>query len=221
MCSIYGSKNRNMFDVLHDASLERGKYACSFASVLPNKTIIIQKQEGHPKNMDVVKLPNNTRYFLGHNQAPTSSQRNYNKTTSHPFQYEHWVVAHNGVITNVDKLNKVYTPFNDNPVDSAVIPALLWYFTENFKNLSEITVIQSVLDLIEGTFAVWIYNAKSGKIYLARQGSTLFANPETGDFCSIPSKDWKELDEGVIYQICSKNIAAKTTFKNTTPFLTL
>ena len=220
MCSIYGSSTLSMFEVLHDATIERGNYACSFLSVLNTSNELLQ-YEGHPTSIDKVKFNENAIFYLGHNQAPTSSQRKYNKTTSHPFTKGEWIVAHNGVLTNFEKLNKQYTPNNKNPVDSSVIPALLNYFTVEHTDCKELDVLQTVLNLLEGTFAIWVYNTHSKKIYLARQGSTLFANLKTRDFCSIQSKDWVELKEGSIYEITKTKIVNRVAFKNTSPFFTL
>ena len=220
MCSIYGSSSLNMFEILHDATIDRGHYACSFLSIL-GKTTYLQQFEGHPTPIDKVNFNKTTKFYLGHNQAPTSSQRKYNKNTSHPFTCGDWMVAHNGVLTNFKQLNDKYTKKNKNPVDSSVIPALLQHFTEEYEGCKELEIIQTVLNLLEGTFAVWIYNTTSNKIYLARQGSTLFANLKTRDFCSIKSKDWVELKEGMVYEITKTKIINRVEFKNTTPFFTI
>lgn len=220
MCSIYGSSSLNMFEVLHDATIERGSYACSFLSLFKKSNKLLQC-EGHPTPIDKANLNENAIFYLGHNQAPTSSQRKYNKKTSHPFTSGEWIVAHNGVLTNFEKLNNQYTPTNKNPVDSSIIPALLNHFTIEYVDCKELDIIQTVLNLLEGTFAVWIYNTNSKKIYLARQGSTLFANVKTGDFCSVQSKDWIELNEGQIYEISNNKIIKRLKFKNNTPFFTL
>lgn len=220
MCSIYGSKNRSLFDVLHDATLERGKYAFSYAFIdHVNKKISVKRMDKHPKMDSVVNKPEET-LFLGHNQAPTSSQRTYNKNTSHPFVAENWSVAHNGVLTNSDELNDKYCSWNKNVVDSSTIPNLIHALETKDITKTEEEYVCDALSLLEGTFAVWIINDRTGSVFIARQGSTLFANPETGDFCSIQSKDWIELEEGVLYKI-NKSLKKVGTFKATSPFFTL
>ena len=44
------------------------------------------------------------QYYLGHVQAPTSSQRKWHYDTSHPFETMSWMVFHNGVITNEEAI---------------------------------------------------------------------------------------------------------------------
>lgn len=220
MCSIYGSKNRSLFDVLHDATIDRGQYAFSYAFIdHKNKKINIKRLEKHP-SMDNVQNKPTEELFLGHNQAPTSAQREYSKLTSHPFTSFNWIVAHNGVLTNYKELNKIHCPWNKNVVDSSTIPNLIHAIETADLNKKEEDCVCEALSLLEGTFAVWIVNDRTGSVFIARQGSTLFANPDTGDFCSIQSKDWIEIEEGVLYKI-NKRLIPVGEFKQTSPFFTL
>ncbi len=221
MCSIYGSKNRTLFDVLHDATRERGVYAFS-AAFLHGKTqnLNIIKQHGHPKNVEKVSSDANDILFLGHNQAPTSSMRDYDKTTSHPFVAHNWVVAHNGVLTNHKSINQKYCSWNKNLVDTSCIPNLLHALETKHPATLEQDIICEALSLLEGTFALWIHNTKTHHTFVARQGSTLFANTNTGDFCSIESKGWVEVPEGNLYNI-TQGFELVGTFKSTSPFFTL
>lgn len=221
MCAIYGSSNRSMFDVLHDATEERGSFAFSYAFISSTNKVTIDKFDKHP-NLDKIKNGKRDKYFLGHNQAPTSAQRDYDEKTSHPFVVNNWIVAHNGIITNFEKLNNFYTSWNKNPVDSSVIPAIISEHENKHKKKTEVELISLSLSKLEGTFAVWILNEKTGNIYIARQGSTLFGNKNTGDFCSIMgSKDWEELEEGKIYQIVNKSIKEIGEFSTSSPFFVL
>lgn len=217
MCSIYGSKNRSMFDVLHDATVDRGKFVFSYLFVTDNKQNAANQLQSHP-SMDTIKSPKNTIFCLGHNQAPTSNQRAFNKNTCHPFRASNWLVAHNGVLTNHLKLLKKFKLKPNTEVDSNAIPILIDYFNQT---CNEVDAIIKTLSLLEGTFAVWIYNEDTNNVYIARQGSTLFGNIKTGSFCSIQSKtDWIELSEGILYQITDK-IAEVGKFTNNSPFFTL
>jgi hypothetical protein len=74
--------------------------------------------------------------------------------------------------------------------------------------------------MLQGTFAVWLFNEKTGNTFIARQGSTLFVNEETGDFCSIESKGWMEVPEGKVYNI-TKGFELVGEFTSTSPFFTL
>lgn len=222
MCSIYGSSNQSMLEVLHSATLFRGEYAFSLLTISNKNAIKVVKQKEHPTEINLSK---NTKFALGHNQAPTSAQREYHEMTSHPFRSNDWIVGHNGVITNYKELTEKYCKWNKSPVDSAVIPSLLNQFSTDDETLPEIENISSVLSLLEGTFAVWIFNELSNSLYIARQGSTLFCNTKAGDFCSINSTsgNWTELIEGNIYRINlnTKNIKTVGKFANTTPYFTI
>ena len=167
--------------------------------------------------MDNIKELKGDYLFLGHNQAPTSSAREYSRDTCHPFIANNWVVAHNGVLTNYKALNKKYCSWNKNVVDSATIPNLIYYFQIKEKK-TELEAISAALSLLEGTFAVWIINEETGNVFIAHQGSTLFGNVTRGDFCSIKGTGLKDLKEGVIYKL-DKKLVKVGKFVNTTPFL--
>jgi glucosamine 6-phosphate synthetase-like amidotransferase/phosphosugar isomerase protein len=228
MCAIYGSTNRNLFDILHDATKDRGSFASSFVFLEHKKrSAFILRLKGHPNSMDKLDPEQrfsacknkNITHYLGHSQAPTSSQREHDVATSHPFVAHNWVVAHNGVLTNYKEINKKYCAWNKNPVDSSNIPHLFHALETQTPDKTEVEIICESLSLLEGTFGLWIFNEKTGNIFLARQGSTLFAN-EKGDFCSIQSKNWFELEEGTLYKATNK-LEIVGNFKNTSPFFTL
>lgn len=231
MCAIYGSRSDTMFEILHEATKERGAYAFSALILNPRKKKVhILQQPDHPKNIDVTLNINGRNLhkelgedvlFLGHSQAPTSASREYSKETSHPFTAGDWIVAHNGVLTNYKEINSKYCPLNKNKVDTACIPHLLKNIEKDTtKERSEGEVVLEAMSLLRGTFALWIFNSYSGNVYILKQGSTLFMNPTTLDFCSIQSKGWDEVPEGVVYKISPK-FEVIGNFTSTSPFLTL
>lgn len=163
--------------------------------------------------------------YLGHNQAPTSTERKWQEHNSHPFVYNNWVVAHNGVLTNYDKLKETYIPEHTNIVDSSIIPALLLHFENlikfkgNNSTAKEVHLISFVLGLLEGTFGVWIVNLNTLKVYIARQGSTLFFDKNS--FTSCKGSGYKEVKEGTIYKFNKKGFKSVGEFKTKSPFLEL
>lgn len=158
-------------------------------------------------------------YFLGHTQAPTSAQRSYTPQTSHPFQYKDWIIAHNGVLTNDKGIkNKLPNKKSYNTVDSSVIAPLI---EMNFlKYDDEITAIVKALSSLQGTFGVWIFNQKSGNIYIARSGSTLYADFLNNSFSSLPEKDYVALEEGLLYLLTKEGITSVGKFTTNSPFFT-
>ncbi len=133
------------------------------------------------------------------------------------------IVAHNGVLTNMDELVKEYVPYHDCLVDSSIIPALLYEM--EFKcepcedSDTEIQNILFVLERLKGTFAVWILNIKTMNVYIARQGSTLFY--KDSNISSIKGQGYKEVKEGILYSYTTEGILPVDGFVNSSPFLTL
>lgn len=220
MCGIYGSFNASKFEILDQANKVRGNFA-SGLFYHNGEDFDYQRTEGS-FDWDKIDLPNGFMY-LGHNQAPTSSERKWKEHTSHPFVTDNWVVAHNGVLTNFDKLKQDYLPNHENMVDSSIIPALLSHFEKTFDKTNtvekEIYLISYVLDLLEGTFGLWMVNTNTLNVYLARQGSTLFFDKNS--FSSAKGYEFKELKEGVIYRFNKKGIKSEGSFKVKSPFLEL
>ena len=171
------------------------------------KNYDFQKCEGS-FNWDKLDLPNGFIY-LGHNQAPTSSERVWREHCSHPFVVGNWVVAHNGVLTNFGKLKEKYLKDHENPVDSSIIPALLHKFEKKFMKVktaeNERKCIINVLKLLKGTYGVWIVNVKSLNIYVARQGSTLFFDKDS--FSSIKGDTYEEVKEGMLYKFNNAGVS--------------
>jgi glucosamine 6-phosphate synthetase-like amidotransferase/phosphosugar isomerase protein len=141
--------------------------------------------------------------YIGHTQAPTSSVRSYNPNTTHPFCVESWYVAHNGVLSNAADVKKKYMLDKANDVDTSVIPALIDYshIMTNNPERDEIKAIISALEDIEGTFSCWVHSKRTNNTYLARCGSTLFVDHDTGDFSSARADMLTPLDEGKLYKI--------------------
>ena len=133
MCGIFTASDFNKYMKLYNKNKERGTFAYGAlflnykydAAVKTQGTITLSKNM-IINNVDIQMKPSDFYYFMGHTQAPTSAQRDYDKATSHPFQCGDWIVAHNGVLTNDVKLKaRIKNKNNYNTVDTSVIPALL------------------------------------------------------------------------------------------------
>jgi len=225
MCGIYGSNNLSSFEVLGDANKERGNFSTGIFYKFRNSTYKIIKKEGTNRWRDF-NLPSQEAsdfLYLGHNQAPTSSKREWDYETSHPFIYGDWVVAHNGVLTNTEQLIDDYIPGHWNEVDTSIIPAMLDEIEYNFGPCedpeSEQQTILTVLERLKGTFALWIVNIKTMNVYIARQGSTLFY--KDSNISSIKGEGYKEVAEGILYSYTTEGLISVDGFINNSPFLTL
>lgn len=216
MCGIFGSTSIEQFKTLYMLNSERGNFSFGYLATYTDGAAVQIKLKGTP----VVDFDPNVNLLLGHTQAPTSSQRSWTAETSHPFTCGDWVVAHNGIITNFEKLKRSYVNItHTNPVDSSIIPALLNCFsTKGFKGATSLE-IREVLNLLEGTFAVWIYHIPSNLAYLARCSSTLFFNKETKSFSSVEFPNSEPVPEGIVLTIPDFN--RTYTFEYSSPFYAL
>ena len=175
-----------------------------------NKKLVI---EYHKKRRNITDFD----IFLGHTQAPTSSQRVFSPATSHPFQYKNWIIAHNGVLTNDRELKKLIKDKRAyNVVDSSIIAPLIDLKVKEMKD--EVAGICRALSMLKGTFGLWIYDQSASNIYLARSGSTVFANFITNDFSSLEEEDFVALEQGVLYLLTKEGLTSVGTFKTNSPF---
>lgn len=225
MCSIIGSFDKSMYDVLMSANAERGTFAYSHCIYCKSSTPFHINKFDKIINADEIKDLKSNLFYFGHFQAPTSSVRKWNAATSHPFEYGNWIVAHNGVINNFEQLMQTHCIKEKLKVDSNIIPVLLSLFEKDAADaaLDNELTIKAVLQSLQGTYAVWIINKQTHRAFIARQGSTLFANTHTGSFSSIEckSKGWISIPEGYIYEIDlkKKKMMPVSKIETNSPFL--
>lgn len=202
MCGIFGSSDVERFKTLYELNKDRGSFAYGGMYIHREEVSRVQRHEG-----DTLQLKDIDRqYYMGHTQAPTSAQREFDSETSHPFQYHTWFVAHNGVLSNSNTLAEQYG-VHPNPVDSAVIPPIIWLHHDDsrddglFPYQREELAIKATCEKLEGTFSCWVHNTFTNHVYLIRSGSTLFVNYKTGDFSSAQHEDMEPLDDHAIYRV--------------------
>lgn len=82
----------------------------------------------------------------------------------------------------------------------------------------EVAGLCKALSLLKGTFGVWAYNQKTANVFVARSGSTVFANFLTNDFSSLKEENFTALDEGVLYLLTKEGLTSVGTFKTNSPF---
>lgn len=226
MCSILGANNIKDYKKLLKLNRSRGEFAYSHTlfssdgrSFNTNKMEIYNKKD--VQLLD--KYDEKSSYFMGHFQAPTGCEREFNWDVAHPFIYGEWIVAHNGVLTSHDYLQRTYTPDNPCRVDTSVIPWMLASEQEKKPHLSEVTILENVLGRLEGTAALWIVNANTHNKYLFRQGSTLYADRLNSTFSSVEFKgtDVEMLPEGTIFLITREGITSVGHTGGLSPFFVL
>ena len=135
-----------------------------------------------------------TNWLVGHNRLATKGSEKDN-ANNHPFENNTCVIVHNGVLTNDDALAREYNLVYQEQTDSAVIPALIEsfmdkpsvkYLTDNDTILSdkngvaienpyiEETAIKRTVELLEGSYSVFVYMKESKRLFYFKNNSTSF-----------------------------------------------
>lgn len=217
MCGIFGSDSFERFKTLYRLNQSRGDFAHGMlglaragddllikGSGLADTKKLFTTEEYTYFRHEPIPPPSKFKYFLGHTQAPTSTVREFNEETTHPFQLKRWCVAHNGVLSNTKELQKKYM-LRESKVDTEVIASMLDYTEIKTGNpeKDDLRSLKKTFEELRGTFGCWVYNIETKNTYLIRVGSTLNGDPNSGDFTSAMDYDkkYKPLTEGVIYQI--------------------
>lgn len=108
--------------------------------------------------------------LIGHNRMKTKGDAK-NKNNNHPFETEHFVVVHNGVLSNDDDLKKEYGLKYKVETDSYIIPALM---EKLYNGMNELEAVKKTAGLIYGSYSVMTYCKDSGNIYYFKNSSTKF-----------------------------------------------
>lgn len=219
MCGIFGATERERYLNLLKLNKARGDFAQSCALIersgfeihkVPLRNAATKYRFPKKKKFDL---------YLGHVQSPTSAVREFSLNTTHPFIVENWVVAHNGVITNHKQLIDQFEMPYKNPVDSSIIPFILYSMQACYNK--EIDIITASLSMLQGTFGLWIHNADTGNTFLVKCGVTLFADLYENTFSSIQTNKLEPLEDGVLYQFTTEGLTTVAEFEYDNPFFTL
>jgi glucosamine 6-phosphate synthetase-like amidotransferase/phosphosugar isomerase protein len=223
MCAVFGAFDLACFKKLYKDNRSRGDAAFGLLTLRGKTLPFIKKYKGIANfDKDVRSFLPDITYFVGHTQAPTSSAQTFDEQTTHPFIEYPWIVAHNGILTNFEELKKLVPEGSYNVVDSSIIPALLKKYSPKFA--SKIKLLELVLGMLKGTYSIWAYNQQTHNLYIARCGSTLYADLEKGIFSSVMQLeplDMIALQDGGLYQKIDNRIEQVGTFSQNSPFFVL
>ena len=216
MCGIAGSFIRQEAFKLYEGNLERGRYSAGLLTSTPVNNSqydvgVIKRQTPFTLN----DVPEWKQLYLFHSRAPTSRTTEYDPLDTHPFCVNGVYVAHNGIITNHDKLGEKYEINYSLPdvsmVDSYVIPFMIHHNKQYCD--SWVDAIVKTLGELDGIFALWIYIAETGNTFVCRSGSTLYADLNTGSFSSSPVFGFSPILEGVLYSVVNAGMFRVHSFK--------
>jgi len=221
MCGIFGSTNFKTFDTLYNSNKARGNFAHGHL-FYNDKNYIVEKFYGNGTYAKIINNVHSFKYrqygmFLGHTQSPTGSVRDFNEETTHPFVSNSWVIGHNGVLNNFKKLINTHVPGHTNMVDSSIIPVLL----EKESNASDTDrTVKNVLELLSGTYALFIFNILTKELYIARSGSTLFMSNNTPEFSSVKIGNMKTVTDNTLHKLQGNKFVQINQLKNRSSFIT-
>lgn len=221
MCGIFGATNLLTYEKLYKENRKRGNFAGGSLFTSTCGDMYLKKWEG-VEEPDILTgtyaWSNQYKLFMGHTQAPTSAAREYSTITTHPFEHGWYMIAHNGVLENHTDLKREHlqSDTRGNPVDSAVIPALI----DELYVGSDVKALEETFSMLKGTFACWVYSKHTRQAYIVRSGSTLFGNYETSTFSSIkvPNLAEEEIPEGVIFCVTEEGLTKVGNFTKNSPF---
>lgn len=174
MCGLYGfignptNESKYIINVLGINNERRGRDSSGMAYFDGERFRITKRVE--PAHRFLKHKPAQrgmqSSIVIGHTRLATHGDVNWEN--AHPFQFEDWIFAHNGVISNFHELNQMLG--KDYKVDSQVIGDLL----------------PNRINLLRGSYAIVAINKKEpDKIYFWRWFSPLFvAMSQGGSFFS-------------------------------------
>lgn len=215
MCAIFGSPSLESFVKLYELNKPRGVSASSAVVIQNDGFIQLIKSNGA---FDFRELKPG-KFYLGHCQAPTTLKQDFNFDTAHPFFWNRFYVAHNGIITNAEELSEKYklSYYNQVKVDSSIIPSLIGLFFHLNNSIPLYEIIKRVAELLKGTFSCYILDDRSNKVYLIRSGSTLFYDKE-GNISSTKFDHSLPFEEGRVGEIVNNKIIYHCPFICNSPF---
>jgi len=145
---------------------------------------------------------NDYDYFLFHSRAPTNStETKWSSETTHPFKHDNCNVAHNGIITNFQELNKDL----NFKVDSQFIPF----------DLLRTYSIKKTYSNLQGLLTSWIVWGK--EVYVVKAGSSLWMDQDS--FSSTQFEDSSCIEEdGIWFNFKNGQFEKTGTFSYTNPY---
>ena len=136
MCSIFGVYLREELDDKKASKIsksfvdssDRGRDSWGVYAIRENGEVEVLKGTGTP-DYDIVKdflIRMKPKMIIGNNRAEPTTEYVPNKSPKdiQPFQYNDWIVSHNGVVANDKELIQKYGLILDTNVDSAVLPRI-------------------------------------------------------------------------------------------------
>jgi len=174
MCGIIGLVSKKEFSIKNDLllRLKRLEYRGYDSVGYATNTGIIEKKKGQITEF-MKNIKGNAKVAIAHTRWATHG--GVNKKNAHPHYSEHFMIVHNGIIENFDKIKKRLAnkghKFNSD-TDSEIIAHYFEQECIKSNNTVEST-IRKFIKNIKGTFAVLLIKKGDNKIYAFKRESPL------------------------------------------------
>lgn len=190
MCAITGAPTLRKAFSLYENGLERGHFSSGLIVICENDSIIVKQQA--PFKYETIEEHTSGRddiiYYALHSRAPTNTvvgEWNYDST--HPFDFDCYYVAHNGIINNFNQFPE-HVEFE---VDSSIIPYHL--------HVNNGDIVKTYTQY-EGLLTSWLFEITEHKLNVVKAGSSLFIDKDSFSSVRFPGSVCVETD-GVIFEL--------------------
>lgn len=214
MCAISGAPTiQKAFD-LYEAGLQRGHYSSGALIVTKQNSFVLKQKEPFTYDgiIDSIISKDNipdVLYCAFHSRAPTNVvEEEWNYNTTHPFVYETYHVAHNGIINNF----KDFKESSEFTVDSSIIPYHLFTYKGNLSHTYE---------KYTGLLTSWVYESSEQNFFLIKAGSSLHKDKDS--FSSVPFEGSQQIEkDGLIFKFTErKELEQISDFTYSNPYFIL
>jgi len=239
MCGIFGlittssskiDKDR-MFrttSLLFKYSEKRGKDASGISIITKGGINTLKKPERAEKliKSDLYKnlWPEDVSEttIFGHTRLATNGSK-YNDENNQPIETKNFIMIHNGIITNLEKIHNVLGLEKNNFSDSFLLILLLEKYFQESRNL--IKAINIVISIIEGSYSVALFHKSTSQTYLfSNTGSLYYVLDKINSFFIFASEKYflkratqlhrSSFSQSSIFQVCNKKLVFLTKNKN-------
>lgn len=173
MCGIYGRVGKTSTCEIVDKleMLEyRGYDSCGIALIEKGKAFIY-KACGNTSGLKNIVDKHIADLCISHTRWATHGEVSLVNAHPHTTQNNRFIIVHNGVIDNYQKLKEEYSIKTISQTDTEVIVHLLDKFSLIYSDLLE--AIKELMKIIEGSYAILIIDKKSDKLYFMKNKSSL------------------------------------------------
>ncbi len=176
MCGIVGHLGKfNALDAVLNGleHLEYRGYDSAGIAYAAENQIFISKEKGRVSELKKIIKASSSTLAIGHTRWATHGEVNRVNAHPHSSQCERFVLVHNGIIENYQRLKQIYLEnyIFKSQTDTEVIVNLIAYFSQD---LSVEEAIRKTMSLLEGSYACLILDTQQAdKIFFIKDKSPL------------------------------------------------